>query len=132
MKHKDRHEHEHEPESTSEASVDTNDDSDASNFGEANEKSWLEFWRAVGDKAWSIPNAVPRPNIEREWKMARGLMDEVKFPILNTFSLSMKKLFTTLPNKIIRFPTFNPVKWIIGNWMMCIEMFYPFGRVLCV
>ena len=76
-------EHEHEPEPTSEVSV-----SDTSDYrGEAHEKSWLEFWRAVGDKAWSIPNAVPRPYIEREWKMARALMDEVRFPILNTYSL---------------------------------------------
>ena len=82
MNPKDEPEPEPEPEPTPEVSV-----SDTSDFGEAHEKSWLEFWRAVGDKAWSIPNAVPRPYIESEWKMARGLMDEVRFPILNTYSL---------------------------------------------
>ena len=40
--------------------------------------SYKEFWASVGEQVWSIPNASPVLNIEREWKMAHGLMEEVR------------------------------------------------------
>lgn len=41
------------------------------------EKSWEEFWTSVGEQVWTVPNAVPRMNIDREWNMALGLAEEV-------------------------------------------------------
>jgi len=46
-------------------------------LGRANVDSWKEFWISVGEQVWSFPNAGPRLNIERQWKMAHGLMEEL-------------------------------------------------------
>merc|ERR1711872_225287 len=46
-------------------------------LGRANVESWKEFWISVGEQIWSFPNAGPRLNIERQWKMAHGLMEEL-------------------------------------------------------
>jgi len=46
-------------------------------MGKANVDSWKEFWVSVGEQVWSFPHAGPRMNIERQWKMAHGLMEEL-------------------------------------------------------
>ena len=44
---------------------------------ENHEKSWENFFSTLGEQVWNVPNSVPTMNIQREWKFAEGLYDEV-------------------------------------------------------